>query len=136
MRRDDQRDFQTGHVAKPDEGTILGHPPGLFLLFLVEMWERFSYYGMRGLLVLYLIAGMYSAKLPGGAEARFATGSTVEVTTANGVEKGKVVRVIEEEHAADNARSLQMSVPLADGTSESRTIPFSAITAITVGPGA
>ncbi|MFM9059657.1 MAG: peptide MFS transporter [Planctomycetaceae bacterium] len=37
-------------------GTILGHPPGLFLLFAVEMWERFSYYGMRGLLVLYLIA--------------------------------------------------------------------------------
>src|SRR3954466_4641949 len=36
-------------------GTILGHPPGLFLLFLVEMWERFSYYGMRGLLVLYLV---------------------------------------------------------------------------------
>ncbi|MBU6412010.1 MAG: peptide MFS transporter [Planctomycetes bacterium] len=34
---------------------ILGHPMGLFLLFLVEMWERFSYYGMRGLLVLYLI---------------------------------------------------------------------------------
>lgn len=37
------------------ERTILGHPVGLFLLFLVEMWERFSYYGMRGLLVLYLI---------------------------------------------------------------------------------
>ncbi len=34
--------------------TFLGHPAGLFLLFLVEMWERFSYYGMRGLLVLYL----------------------------------------------------------------------------------
>lgn len=34
---------------------FLGHPRGLFLLFLVEMWERFSYYGMRGLLVLYLI---------------------------------------------------------------------------------
>jgi POT family proton-dependent oligopeptide transporter len=34
---------------------LLGHPMGLFLLFLVEMWERFSYYGMRGLLVLYLI---------------------------------------------------------------------------------
>jgi POT family proton-dependent oligopeptide transporter len=31
-------------------------PPGLYLLFFVEMWERFSYYGMRGLLVLYLIA--------------------------------------------------------------------------------
>src|SRR4030095_15959384 len=35
--------------------TILGHPAGLSLLFLVEMWERFSYYGMRGLLVLYLV---------------------------------------------------------------------------------
>jgi proton-dependent oligopeptide transporter, POT family len=30
------------------------HPPGLFLLFFTEMWERFSYYGMRGLLTLYL----------------------------------------------------------------------------------
>jgi len=37
------------------EITVLGHPAGLFLLFLVEMWERFSYYGMRGLLVLYLV---------------------------------------------------------------------------------
>ncbi|GAB4385326.1 MAG: hypothetical protein Kow0022_10810 [Phycisphaerales bacterium] len=36
------------------KGEFLGHPVGLFLLFLVEMWERFSYYGMRGLLVLYL----------------------------------------------------------------------------------
>jgi POT family proton-dependent oligopeptide transporter len=33
----------------------MGHPIGLFLLFLVEMWERFSYYGMRGLLILYLV---------------------------------------------------------------------------------
>lgn len=34
--------------------TILGHPRGLVILFLTEMWERFSYYGMRGLLILYL----------------------------------------------------------------------------------
>jgi len=33
----------------------LGHPPGLFLIFIVEMWERFSYYGMRALLALYLV---------------------------------------------------------------------------------
>ncbi len=32
-----------------------GHPHGLYLLFVTEMWERFSYYGMRALLVLYLI---------------------------------------------------------------------------------
>src|SRR5213595_785141 len=30
------------------------HPKGLFVLFFAEMWERFSYYGMRGLLVFYL----------------------------------------------------------------------------------
>src|SRR5258706_15780014 len=33
----------------------IGHPKGLYLLFATEMWERFSYYGMRALLVLYLI---------------------------------------------------------------------------------
>ncbi|WP_416876764.1 peptide MFS transporter [Litorimonas sp.] len=37
-----------------EEKTILGHPRGLFVLFFAEMWERFSYYGMRGLLIFYL----------------------------------------------------------------------------------
>ena len=35
---------------------IFGHPIGLYVLFLTEMWERFSYYGMRAILVLYLVA--------------------------------------------------------------------------------
>ena len=34
---------------------LLGHPLGLFILFLTEMWERFSFYGMRALLVLFLV---------------------------------------------------------------------------------
>jgi hypothetical protein len=34
-----------------------GHPPGLFLLFFVEMWERFSFYGMKALLLFYLLKG-------------------------------------------------------------------------------
>jgi len=38
-----------------DDRSFFGHPRGLGLLFLVEMWERFSYYGMRALLVLYLV---------------------------------------------------------------------------------
>lgn len=37
---------------------FLGHPAGLGLLFAVEMWERFSYYGMRALLVLFLVNGL------------------------------------------------------------------------------
>ncbi len=35
----------------------VGHPPGLFVLFFAEMWERFSYYGMRALLVFYMTKG-------------------------------------------------------------------------------
>ncbi len=45
-------------VSTPDPVTgdtsFFGHPKGLFILFLTEMWERFSYYGMRGLLIIYL----------------------------------------------------------------------------------
>ena len=38
-----------------DGGSIFGHRPGLFVLFFTEMWERFSYYGMRVLLVVFLV---------------------------------------------------------------------------------
>jgi POT family proton-dependent oligopeptide transporter len=41
----------------PSGGTLFGHPTGLFALFFAEMWERFSYYGMRALLVLYMAKG-------------------------------------------------------------------------------
>lgn len=37
----------------------LGHPRGLYVLFFTEMWERFSYYGMRSLLVLYMVQGLH-----------------------------------------------------------------------------
>lgn len=35
------------------KSTVLGHPAGLFVLFFTEMWERFSFYGMRALLVMF-----------------------------------------------------------------------------------
>ena len=41
-----------------NQRTILGHPSGLFTLFFTEMWERFSYYGMRAILVLFLISSI------------------------------------------------------------------------------
>lgn len=42
------------------------HPKGLYLLFFVEMWERFSYYGMRALLVLYMVQSlMFSSQKAG-----------------------------------------------------------------------
>jgi proton-dependent oligopeptide transporter, POT family len=51
--------------APPRTQELLGHPTGLFVLFGTEMWERFSYYGMRALLVLYLTKYLL---LPGHAE--------------------------------------------------------------------
>ena len=47
------------------EREIYGHPVGLFLFFFTEMWERFSYYGMKALLVLYLTANEVVGKNPG-----------------------------------------------------------------------
>ncbi len=38
----------------PGQQDVLGHPPGLFVCFATEMWERFSFYGMKFLLLLYL----------------------------------------------------------------------------------
>ena len=72
-----------------DDATFFGHPRGLATLFFTEMWERFSYYGMRALLILFMTApaaagglgydvtsagsvyglytfGVYALALPGG----------------------------------------------------------------------
>lgn len=71
------RTFGEGHeeagglVDLSDDRGFLGHPKGLAILFFAEMWERFSFYGMRSLLTLYLVqhflfsqdkaAGLYAA---------------------------------------------------------------------------
>src|SRR5256714_5388202 len=43
-------------MATPRDTSFFGHPRGLATLFLTEMWERFSYYGMRAFLILYMTA--------------------------------------------------------------------------------
>lgn len=48
---------EQNQVSSNTSDSFLGHPRGLFVLFFVEMWERFSYYGMRALLVLYMTKG-------------------------------------------------------------------------------
>src|SRR5215204_6157071 len=42
--------------AAADAAGLGGHPRGLTTLFFTEMWERFSYYGMRAILILYMTA--------------------------------------------------------------------------------
>jgi POT family proton-dependent oligopeptide transporter len=46
---------QLATASAPQQRTFLGHPIGLYVLFFTEMWERFSYYGMRALLILYMV---------------------------------------------------------------------------------
>ncbi len=55
------------------EKTFFGHPRGLATLFMTEMWERFSFYGMRALLVLYLVAPASQ----GGLAFKAATGAAI-----------------------------------------------------------
>ena len=43
-------------VESPTDRAFFGHPRGLSTLFFTEMWERFSYYGMRALLILFMTA--------------------------------------------------------------------------------
>jgi len=51
----DEAAVGTDRPAALDDRALFGHPRGLGLLFITEMWERFSYYGMRAILVLYLV---------------------------------------------------------------------------------
>ena len=41
-------------ISAPSSDDFLGHPKGVYVCFFTEMWERFSYYGMRALLIFYL----------------------------------------------------------------------------------
>jgi len=50
---------------KPHQKELFGHPIGLYVLFLTEMWERFSYYGMRAILVIYMMAQFTDKNGPG-----------------------------------------------------------------------
>ena len=45
-------------LTPPESATLLGQPRGLWTLFLTEMWERFTFYGMRAVLILFLVAGV------------------------------------------------------------------------------
>lgn len=65
---------------------ILGHPRGLFVLFMAEMWERFCYYGMRVLLTLYLVKSL----MKGDAEASLIYGSYTALVYAAPVIGGKM----------------------------------------------
>lgn len=53
-----------------EDKNLLGHPIGLFYLFFAELWERFSYYGMRALLVLYVVDQYFQGLTTGEREIK------------------------------------------------------------------
>src|SRR5690606_7282838 len=58
--------------ADPAGPEMFGHPKGLFYLFFAELWERFSFYGMRALLVLYMVNDLlYSDNVAFGIYAAY-----------------------------------------------------------------
>lgn len=73
-----------------NERTLFGHPRGLFVLFMAEMWERFCFYGMRGLLTLYLIKIL----LQGRTEAFLIYGAYTSLVYLAPVVGGKVADAI------------------------------------------
>ena len=58
-------------VPRAKAATLFGQPRGLATLFLTEMWERFTYYGMRAILVLFMVATLADGGL--GIEDRTAS---------------------------------------------------------------
>src|SRR3954466_8960092 len=69
----------SGSASAPPQSTdIFGHPRGLTHLFATEMWERFCFYGMRALLVLYMVKYLFEPERASGVLGYAATRSMLE----------------------------------------------------------
>ncbi|MBT5044005.1 MAG: peptide MFS transporter [Gemmatimonadales bacterium] len=71
--------------SQPSGGTFFGHPKGLATLFFTEMWERFSYYGMRALLVLFMTAATNNVITKGDGSIIENGGLGLDVATAGAI---------------------------------------------------
>ena len=74
-------------ISTSEEQKMFGHPKGLFYLFFAELWERFSFYGMRALLMLYMVNEIFKAlaEKDAAAAAVYASyGSLVYASTVIG----------------------------------------------------
>ena len=52
------RELRGAAAANPPGKTLFGQPRGLATLFFTEMWERFTYYGMRAILILFMVSAV------------------------------------------------------------------------------
>ena len=87
----------------PNFPELLGHPRPLWMLFMTEFWERFSFYGMRWALTLYIVAQFYSGSGTGEAPANRIYGAYLALVYASGLLGG---------YAADRLIGYQRSILL------------------------
>src|SRR5664279_724046 len=64
---------------------LMGHPRPLWMLFMTEFWERFSFYGMRWALTLYIVAQFFSGSGTGEAPANRIYGAYLALVYASGL---------------------------------------------------
>ena len=87
----------------PGERTVLGHPSQLWMLFMTEFWERFSFYGMRWALTLYIVAQFFAGDPSGQAYASRTYGAFLALVYATAIFGG---------YAADRLIGYQRSILL------------------------
>ena len=76
------------------EKTLFGHPKGLYYLFFAELWERFSFYGMRALLTLYMVEKIFVSMVNRDASAAAIYASYGSLVYASAVIGGKLADAI------------------------------------------
>ena len=106
-------DKPPAHMEPPREG----HPPGLWVLFITEMWERFSYYGMRALFVLFLIASTntFVQRQVSLEEGETARGEVIEVIAEHvGVDSLSPDAPLQGALVLDEASKAQLASKLSD----------------------
>lgn len=77
-------------TLKPHQRELFGHPIGLFYLFFAELWERFSFYGMRALLMLYMVNEIFKALVDRDTAAAVVYASYGSLVYASTVIGGRV----------------------------------------------
>ncbi|QBB71866.1 peptide MFS transporter [Pseudolysobacter antarcticus] len=80
----------TPHHNLPEFPQMMGHPRPLWMLFMTEFWERFSFYGMRWALTLYIVAQFFSGDSTGEAYANRTYGAYLALVYAAGLFGGYI----------------------------------------------
>lgn len=117
------------------EPQMFGHPKGLFYLFFAELWERFSFYGMRALLMLYMVRELFEALTERDFAAAAVYASYGSLVYASTVVGGRISDKILGMRASIFLGGILMSIGHFVLAIENEIAFFSALAFIVVGNG-